>query len=67
MVPTSRRAKLADLVTLNPKLAKPLGSEDLVSFVPMIAVDADTATISTTEVRRYADVSQGLHYLRSTE
>jgi len=59
MVPTSRRAKLADLVTLNPRLAKPLGSEDLVSFVPMIAVDADTASISTTEVRRYADVSKG--------
>jgi type I restriction enzyme S subunit len=55
-VPT---AKLADVADLNPPLAVSPSSGDDVSFLPMAAVDAESATAANSETRRYSEVSKG--------
>ena len=52
-------AKLAEVAELNPSLTDALGDDDPVSFVPMSAVTAETASTSPGEDRRYSEVSKG--------
>ena len=51
--------KLGEIAELNPRLAASLASDVLVSFVPMSAVTAETATTTTGEERQYGEVSKG--------
>jgi type I restriction enzyme S subunit len=51
--------KLTEVAELNPSLTDALGDDDPVSFIPMSAVTAETATTSTGEDRRYSEVSKG--------
>ncbi|MDP1992385.1 MAG: restriction endonuclease subunit S [Syntrophales bacterium] len=52
-------AKLSEIAELNPRLDEPLESNTLVSFVPMSAVTAESASTTTGEERQYSEVSKG--------
>lgn len=52
-------AKLSDAAFLNPTLGGRLPEDDLVSFVPMASLSAETAKIETTQDRPYSEVSKG--------
>jgi len=54
-----KNAALDEVAELNPRLAETLAPDDLVSFVPMSAVSAETAGITEAETRAYAEVSKG--------
>jgi len=54
-----RTAKLTEIAELNPGLAESLESETPVSFVPMSAVTAETASTTGGEERSYGQVSKG--------
>jgi type I restriction enzyme, S subunit len=54
-----RTVSLAEVADLNPRLTEALDSNSPVSFVPMSALTAETASTSNGEERRYADVSKG--------
>ena len=51
--------KLSEIADLNPSLAESLSSDEPVSFVPMSAVTAETASTSHGENRCYGEVSKG--------
>jgi type I restriction enzyme S subunit len=59
MSATRRTAKLGEIAELNPRLADSLESSATVSFVPMSAVSAETASTVAVEERRYEEVSTG--------
>ena len=52
-------AKLTDIAELNPTLGKKLAAEELVSFVPMASLSAESASVETTQDRPYAEVAKG--------
>jgi len=52
-------AKLSEVALLNPTLGGRLPDDDLVSFVPMASLSAETARIETTQDRPYSEVSKG--------
>lgn len=52
-------AKLSDAAFLNPTLGGRLPDDDLVSFVPMASLSAETAKIETTQDRPYSEVAKG--------
>lgn len=52
-------AVLDEVAELNPRLAETLAPDDVVSFVPMSAVSAETAGITKEETRTYAEVAKG--------
>ena len=52
-------AKLTDIAELNPTLRKKLPAEELVSFVPMASLSAESASVETTQDRPYAEVAKG--------
>ena len=52
-------AKLAEVAELNPNLVEALGEDDPVSFLPMSAVTAETASTSPGETRPYSEVRKG--------
>jgi len=52
-------AKLIDIAELNPTLRKKLPAEELVSFVPMASLSAESASVETTQDRPYAEVAKG--------
>lgn len=52
-------ARLGEIAELNPRLTESLDSNAGVSFVPMSAVTAESASTTTGEERRYGDVSKG--------
>jgi len=52
-------AKLSDAAVLNPTLGGRLPDDDLVSFVPMASLSAETAKIETTQDRPYSEVPKG--------
>lgn len=52
-------AKLGEIAELNPRLAESLESNAPVSFVPMSAVTAETASTTTGAERQYSEVSKG--------
>ncbi len=52
-------AKLSEVAFLNPPLGGRLPDDDLVSFVPMASLSAETAKIETTQDRHYSEVSKG--------
>lgn len=54
-----RMAKLSEIAELNPRHAESLESDAPVSFVPMSAVTAETASTTAGEERRYSEVSKG--------
>lgn len=51
--------KLTDIAELNPTLGKKLASEELISFVPMASLSAESASVETTQDRPYAEVAKG--------
>jgi type I restriction enzyme S subunit len=51
--------RLSDVAELNPRLVESLENDTLVSFVPMSAVTAETASTTSGEERQYRDVSKG--------
>ena len=59
MIASLRTEKLSNIADLNPSLAERLCSDAPVSFVPMSAVTAETASTTNGEDRRYCDVSKG--------
>jgi type I restriction enzyme S subunit len=54
-----RNVKLLDIAQLNPGLGESPGRDDLVSFVPMSAVTAESASTTRGEDRNYGEVSKG--------
>ncbi len=52
-------AKPTDAARLNPTLGGRLPEDDLVSFVPMASLSAETATIKTTQELPCSEVSEG--------
>ncbi|WP_422844660.1 restriction endonuclease subunit S [Acidovorax sp. M2(2025)] len=52
-------AKLTAIAELNPTLGKKLPAEELVSFVPMASLSAESASVETTQDRSYAEVAKG--------
>lgn len=51
--------KLAEVASINPKLISRPEADDLISFIPMSAVDAETGTTEPGEDRPFAEVSKG--------
>jgi len=51
--------RLSDVAELNPRLVESLDNDTLVSFVPMSAVTAETASTTSGEERQYRNVSKG--------
>jgi type I restriction enzyme, S subunit len=52
-------ATLSEIAELNPRLTESLQSNTPISFVPMSAVTAETASTTTGEERSYSEVSKG--------
>ncbi len=52
-------AKLSEIAELNPTLGKKLPADELISFVPMASLSAETAKVETTQDRPYSEVSKG--------
>ncbi len=50
---------LGEVAELNPRLTESLQSNTPVSFIPMSAVTAETASTTTGEERKYSEVSKG--------
>ena len=59
MSTTFTTAKLSEIAFLNPTLGGRLPEDELVSFVPMASVSAETARVETTLDRPYSEVSKG--------
>ncbi len=59
MTSVLRAVRLDEVAELNPTLAIPLENDESVSFIPMSAVTAETASTSAGEDRRYSTVSKG--------
>lgn len=51
--------KLAKIAQINPPLGTKLAPSDLVSFVPMASLSAETARVESTTERPYGEVSKG--------
>ncbi|MBQ1043845.1 restriction endonuclease subunit S [Micromonospora sp. C32] len=51
--------KLADIASINPKLTSRPADDELISFVPMSAVDAQTGATGSGEERSFGEVSKG--------
>jgi type I restriction enzyme S subunit len=54
-----KTVKLCEIAELNPRLLETLGSGALISFIPMSAVTAETASTTRGEERRYQEVCKG--------
>ena len=50
---------LDQIANINPRLSLTVGPNELVSFVPMAAVSAETASIVEHQIRPYSEVSKG--------
>lgn len=59
MTASLHKARLIEIAQLNPQLNESLEGDALVSFVPMSAVEAETASVTNAEERRYREVSKG--------
>jgi len=51
--------RLVDVAAVNPKLLNRPSGEELVSFVPMSAVDAVSGTVDSSESRHFGEVAKG--------
>ena len=70
MIPTPfELAPLGSICDLNPRLPKESrpADTDLVSFVPMAAVDEESASISAAEIRAYSAVKKGFTPFRDND
>ena len=56
---SQRTRRLGQIADLNPRLTESLEGDTPVSFVPMSAVTAETASTTPGEERRYSEVSKG--------
>ncbi|WP_349879875.1 restriction endonuclease subunit S [Micromonospora sp. HUAS YX12] len=56
---TPKFSKLADVAAVNPKLVTRPAADELISFVPMSAVDAETGSTESGEDRLFGEVSRG--------
>lgn len=56
---------LAELVEINPSLPTSAASDELAAFVPMAALDAETASIRVEEVRAVGEMAAGYSYFQS--
>ena len=52
-------ATLSEIAELNPTLGQKLPADELISFVPMASLSAETAKVETTQDRPYSEVSKG--------
>ncbi len=59
MTDSLQMVKLSEIAELNPTFTDVLEDNDQVSFVPMSAVDAETAGVLDSETRHYAEVNTG--------
>ena len=59
--------RLSEVAELNPALREPLGEDDLVSFLPMSAVNVDLTVVLDRELRSYRDVRKGYTPLTSND
>ena len=59
MTSVLRAARLAEVAELNPVFTETLKNDELISFIPMSAVTAETASTSAGEARSYSVVSKG--------
>ena len=67
-VDSFRRARLGELVELNPRLPKgSLDENSSVTFVPMAAVGADDGRLDLTAIRTYSEVRKGYTYFTDND
>ncbi len=67
-VDSFRRARLGELVELNPRLPKgSLDESSSVTFVPMAAVGADDGRLDVTAIRNYSEVRKGYTYFTDND
>ncbi len=59
MTATAPVARLLDVAALNPPLGAVPADDELVSFLPMSAVDAEAIDAVDTETRQFREVSKG--------
>ncbi|MFY1705350.1 restriction endonuclease subunit S [Micromonospora sp. WMMA1923] len=59
MTATLELSKLADVASINPRLVVRPEAEELISFIPMSAVDAVTGATDSCQDRPFAEVSKG--------
>ncbi|WP_435232869.1 restriction endonuclease subunit S [Micromonospora aurantiaca (nom. illeg.)] len=52
-------SKLADVASINPKLANRPADDELISFIPMSSVDAEAGTTESGAERTFGEVSKG--------
>ena len=55
----SRRVLLEDVADINPRQSPSLKNSDIVSFVPMSALSAESASVEEEQDRPYSEVSKG--------
>ncbi|MDQ1249082.1 MAG: restriction endonuclease subunit [Actinomycetota bacterium] len=60
----ARPARLGDVAEINPRLKSDLSADDEVSFVPLAALDIETACTPTVETRLVGEVSTGYTPMR---
>lgn len=63
--PGMSSAKLGHVAQINPRSDASLAPDDIVSFVPMAAVSAVTASVEAEERRNYAEVAKGYTAFRN--
>jgi len=59
--------KLCEIALVNPKQTETLKDDEIVSFVPMSAVKAETASVESEENRRYSEVRKGYTSFRKND
>src|SRR4051812_7886666 len=58
---------IGEVAELNPRKDVTLNGDDLVTFVPMAAVDEKSGTIRTATIRAYREVSRGFTHFRDDD
>jgi type I restriction enzyme S subunit len=58
-VSTWQTARLCDVADINPPLSNGLRADEMISFVPMSAISAEMASITSERARHYAEVAKG--------
>ena len=61
---TASSVPLAQVAALNPRLLKTLSDQTPISFVPMAAVSAEEAMVTSPMERPYVEVRKGVYVLR---
>src|SRR5262245_41178963 len=57
--------RLTEVAVINPSMvSEPTGADELVAFVPMAAVSAESATVTVSETREISSVQNGFSYFQ---